>query len=119
MRSTLLTAITIGTRARLQQTGDEAVAGPDALLGVDHHQAAVGIIELRLHAVLHPLGERIAWALDTGQIDQHQLPVRAAGHGPDRSARRLRLVGDDRDLAPDQRVGQRRLADVRTAGEAR
>ena len=117
VRSTLLTAITTGTGAASQQAGDEPVARPDPLLGVDHEQAAVGVGELALDPSLHPLGERVARALDAGQIDEHELPVGAGGDAADRAARRLRLVGDDRDLRADDRVGERRLADVGPAGE--
>src|SRR2546430_3683943 len=35
----------------------------------------------------------------------------------DRASGRLRLVGDDRDLAADHRVDERRLADVGPPGE--
>ena len=38
-------------------------------------------------------------------------------HAADRAARGLRLVGDDRHLLADERVDERRLADVRPAGE--
>ena len=37
--------------------------------------------------------------------------------GADRAPGRLRLVRDDRDLAADERVDERRLADVRPAGQ--
>ena len=45
----------------------------------------------------------------------HSLGAR--GDAADRAARRLRLVGDDRDLVADDRVDERRLADVRPPGE--
>ena len=38
-------------------------------------------------------------------------------HAADRAPRGLRAVGDDRDLLADDRVDERRLADVRPAGE--
>ena len=41
----------------------------------------------------------------------------AVGDAADRAARRLRLVGDDRHLGADDRVGERRLADVRPPGQ--
>ena len=74
--------------------------------------------ELALDAPLHALGERVARALHAGQVDEHQLAVVAVGgDAADRAAGRLRLVGDDRDLGADDRVDERRLADVRPAGE--
>ena len=94
--------------------------GPDPLLAVDDEEHGVGALELVLDPALHPLGEHVARALDPGQVDEHQLPARgdvgrdtAAG-----AAGRLRAVGDDRDLGADDRVDERRLADVRAPGEA-
>ena len=116
-RSTLLTAIVTGTFAPLSSAGDEAVAGTQALLGVDDQQAAVGVGQLVLDAVLHPLGERVARALHAGQVDEDQLPVGAGGDAADRAPGRLGLVGDDRHLGADDRVGERRLADVRAPGQ--
>ena len=73
--------------------------------------------QLVLDPPLHPLGERVARTLDAWQVDQHQLPVRDPGDGPDRAPGRLRLVGDDRDLAAHERVRERRFADVGPAGQ--
>ena len=102
---------------RAQQVGDEPVAGAEALLGVDDQQAAVRIGELVLDPVLHPFGELVARTLDARQVNEDQLPVGPVGDAADRPPGRLGLVGDDRDLGADDRVGQRRLADVRPAGK--
>ena len=101
----------------LERAGDEPVSGPDALLGVEHEQRGIGVAHLTLHARLHALGQRVARALDAGEVDEHELRVAAHGDAADRAARRLRLVGDDRDLLPHDRVDERRLADVRAARE--
>ena len=101
----------------LERAGDEPVAGADALLGVEQEQRGVGVAHLALDARLHALGQRVARALDARQVDEHELRVAAHGDAADRAARRLRLVGDDRDLLPDDRVDERRLADVRASGE--
>ena len=73
--------------------------------------------ELERDPPRHPLGQRVARALHAGQVDEHELPVRAVRDAADRAARRLRPVGDDRHLGADDRVGQRRLADVGPARE--
>ena len=66
----------------------------------------------------HARGERVARALDAGQVDEHELDVVAAlVHAADRPARRLRPVGDDRHLLADDGVDERRLADVGPPGE--
>ena len=100
-----------------QGAGDEAVARADALLAVDEQQRRVGLAELALDARLHALRQRVARALHAGQVDEHELRAAAHRDPADRAARRLRLVGDDRDLLADDRVDERRLADVRAAGE--
>jgi hypothetical protein len=100
-----------------QKRREEAVAGADALLPVHDEQRDVGVGELALDARLHPRGERVARALHARQVDEHDLAVIVRRHAADRPPRRLRLVGDDRDLPPDDRVHERRLADVRPAGE--
>ena len=76
-RSTLLTATTTGTPARARALGDEAVARADALLAVEHEQRGVGVGQLALDAPLHALGQRVARALDAGQVDEHELRVAA------------------------------------------
>jgi hypothetical protein len=96
---------------------DEAVAGPHALLAVQDEQRRVGVGQLALHPALHPLGQRIARPLHARQVDQHELPVVARRDSADRPARRLRPVRHDRDLLADDLVEDRRLADVRAAGE--
>src|SRR5205814_2310185 len=59
----------------------------------------------------------IAWALEARQVGEDELVVLRVRDPEDATARRLRLVGDDRNLAAAQRVHERRLADVRPAGD--
>ena len=65
------------------------------------------------HADVHPV-ER---AMDAGGVEEHHLRVGVMSHTEDSRPRRLRLVGDDRQLGADQPVEQRRLARVRAADE--
>ena len=69
----------------------------------------------RVDRVLHPLGERVERPLEARQVGEDELVVVAVRDPEDAAARRLRLVGDDRDLAAAERVHERRLADVRPA----
>ena len=96
---------------------DEAVARADALAPLTHEQRGIGVRHLALDAALHALGQRVARALDAGEVDEHELMVGGRRHAADRAARRLRLVRDDRDLSADEAVDERRLADVRAPGE--
>ena len=94
---------------------DEAVAGADPLARREHEHDAVDVLERRVDRALHPLGERVERALEAGQVGEHELVVVAVRDAEDAAPRRLRLVGDDRDLAAAERVDERRLADVRPA----
>ena len=114
-RSTLFSAITTGHAEREDALGDEAVAGADPLAGREHEHDAIHILERRVHRALHPLGERVERALEARQVGEHELVVVAVRDAEDAAARRLRLVGDDRDLAAAERIDERRLADVRPA----
>ena len=75
--------------------------GPDALLAVDHDQGQVGVRQLALDPVLHPLGEHVARALHAGQVDEDELAagLDVGGDAADRPPRRLRAHRDDRDVA--------------------
>ena len=106
-----------GHARALQRLRDEAVARADLLLAVQHEQRGVGVRERALHLALHPLGERVARALDAGQVDEHELPVVAGRDAADLAARGLRLVGDDRHLAAHDLVHERGLAGVRAPGQ--
>ena len=63
-RSTLLTTTTSGTPAGARRSAMKRSPGPIALLAVEHEQRGVGLGQLVLDAPLHPLGERVARALD-------------------------------------------------------
>ena len=85
------------------------------------NSAASQSAELALDAPLHALGERVAGLLHAGQVHEHELKRLALALSvddpADRPPRGLRLVRDDRHLRADERVDERRLADVRPAGD--
>ena len=118
-RSTLLTAITTGTGAPASASAMKRSPGPPTPCSpLTTNSAASASLELGLDAALHPLGQRVARALHARQVGQHELEASGArDDAADRAPGRLRLVGDDRDLLADHRVDERRLADVRPAGE--
>src|SRR5262249_54169779 len=64
-----------------------------------------------------PLTEQRARLVDPGRVDEHDLHLGTGEHPPHLRARRLGLVGDDRDLRPEHCVEQRGLADVGTSDE--
>ena len=115
-RSALLRAITTGRPARLQRLGHEAVAGPaDALLAVEHEQRRVGLARARsprAAACGAVSASRGRWTPGRSTSTSCAAAARRRRHAADRPAGRLRLVGDDRDLVADDRVHERRLADV-------
>ena len=96
---------------------DEPVTRADPLARREDEQHRVDVLERLVDGALHPLGHRVERALEAGQVDEHELVVLAVRDARDAAPRRLRLVGDDRDLAARERVDERRLADVRPAGD--
>src|SRR3954453_8918374 len=102
-----------GQTGSLDGLGDEGVSGADLLVAFDDEERSVRVAQLRVHAPLHALGQRIAWPLDARQVDHDDLPVSAGGDAADGTARRLRPWRGDRDLGPDDLIQQRRFAGVR------
>ena len=96
---------------------DEAVAGADPLPRGEDEEDRVDVLERLVDGALHALGHRVERALEAGQVDEHELVAVAVDDAGDPPPRRLRLVGDDRDLAAGQRVHERRLAHVRAPGD--
>ena len=98
-RSILLTTITTGHAEREDAARDVAVARADPLARVDDEQHRVDVVVHRLvDRVLHALGQRVDRLLPAGQVDEDELRVVGRVHAADAVARRVRLVGDDRDL---------------------
>src|SRR5262245_40172871 len=95
--------------------GDESVAGADPVARGGDEEDGVDALEGGVDRPLHVLGQGIARALEARQVGEDQLVVLAVRDPEDATARRLRLVGDNRDLAAAERVDERRLADVRPA----
>ena len=70
-----------------------------------------------LDAVLHARRQRVDRLLPAGQVDEHELRVVRRPDTSDPVPGRMRNTGDDRDLLAGERVDERRLADIRTAGD--
>ena len=92
---------------------DETVAGADPLPRREDEEDPLDLLERRVDRPLHALGERVERPLEARQVGEHELPVVAVRDPKDPPPGRLRLVGDDRDLAAAERVDERGLADVR------
>ena len=105
-----------GHAEREHTARDEVVPRADPIAGGDDEQHGVDVVERGIDRSLHALGERVHRSLEPGEIDEHELPVRAVGDAEDPTARRVRHLRRDRDLVPCQRVDERRLADVRPSG---
>ncbi len=73
-----------------QRPDDEAIAGANPLLAVDHDQSQIGVGQLTLDPPLHALGQDIARPLHARQVDQDQLAAqRRRSVGTPRIARRV------------------------------
>jgi hypothetical protein len=96
---------------------DEAVAGADALARRQHEQDSLDVFERGVDRALHVLRQRVERPLKPREVREHELVVVAVGDPEDPPPGRLRLVRDDRHLAAAEGVDERRLADVRPAGD--
>ena len=89
----------------------------EAARGIDQHSDDIGVVRpcpgVRHHGAIEPALRRE----DAGRIDEDELRAARDGDAAQQRARRLHLVGDDRDLAADERVDQRRFADIGRADE--
>ena len=92
---------------------DEAVSRTDPLACREHEQDRFDVFERPVHRALHVLGERVERPLETRQVGEDELIVVTVRDAEDPSPRRLRLVGDDRNLSAGECVHECRLADVR------
>ena len=101
-----------------RDVGGGEVALDDPLARVDQHERDVGALggleRAQLRVVLDPLA-LLALAAQAGGVDQQERAAVVLEHGVDRVARRARHLRDDRALGADERVEERRLADVRPA----
>ena len=86
---------------------------PSLLGDVDDEDDDVDV-EDRLHRLVeHGPVEAVERPVEARRVDEDDLPVGAVEHAEDAAPRRLRLVGDDGDLRPDEGVDERRLPRVR------
>ena len=91
----------------------------ETALGVDQHGDDVGVVGagpgVRDHGAVEPaLGRK-----DARRVDEDELRLARDRDAAQQRARGLHLVGDDRHLGADQRVDQRRFADIGRADRAR
>ena len=119
-RSVFVTIATFGVPDDLGELlGDEAVAGPDRLVGRQAEADDVDLGPGRAYLGVETLAQQRPRPVQPGGVEQDELGVRTvhdAAHDPPCG---LRLAGRDGDLLADQRVGQGRLAGVGPADEAR
>ena len=97
--------------------GDEAVAGSDPLPRGEDEEDGLHFLEGGVDRLLHPLGELVERPLEARQVCECELVVVAVRDPEDAPPRRLRLVGDDRDLAAAQGIDESGLPDVRPSGD--
>ena len=98
--------------AALQLGQDALHVLVDPLGRIDHQHHDVGVARPAPGRLHHGPVETAARGEDAGRVDEHELARALDGDAAQRHARRLHLVADDRDLGPDQRIDQGRLAGV-------
>ena len=104
-------------RRQIEMTGDPLIAGAERLGRIDHEADRIDVADAVERRCVDPLAERRDRFVQTGRVDEDHLRVGGRQDAAHASARRLRLVADDRHLAPAHRVDERRLADVRSPDE--
>ena len=86
--------------------------------GLDDEQRHVAVLERLVDLPRHePVQRALRAPRMPRRIDEHRLIGAAIQHAEHALARRVRLVRDDAELLADERVQQRRLADVRPADD--
>ena len=114
----MFSAMTTGLLEPEHASRDEPIAGADVRTGVDDEEHGVDVVEGGIDGLLHALGERVHRALEARQVDERELVVGAVGDAEDPTAGRVGDGRRDRDLLAAESVDERRLADVRAAGDA-
>jgi len=108
----------LGLRApRNANPGPVFVTHPDGLGRVDEEADHVDLAQRREGAAVGALAQQRARLVDPGRVEEHDLRVLVGANAAHLRARRLRAVGDDRDLAADELVQERGLADVGSPDE--
>ena len=102
-------------RARLVE--DRVGVALDAALGVDQQHDDVGVLGAAPGGGHHRLVEPALGLEDARRVDEDDLRGAVGGDAAHDGARRLHLVGDDRDLGADEPVDQRRLAGIGRADQ--
>jgi hypothetical protein len=103
---------------RAQLVRDELVAPAHRLVGRHAEPDDVDLGPRLADDVVEPAAEQRAWLVQAGRVDDDELRGGPVQDSADRVPRGLRAARRDRDLLPDQRVGQRRLAGVGPPDEA-
>ena len=94
----------------------ELVACPDSFPGGEDEEDGFDVLEGSVHGALHVFRQRVERTLEPRQVGEDELIVVPVRDPEDPAARRLRLVGHDRDLPAGEGVHDRGLADVRPPG---
>ena len=85
---------------------------------LDHEHDEIRIGERRGGGAIHGAIERALFAeMQPGRIDEGDLHAGTIEHAEHAMARGLRPRGDDGEFLADERIEQRRLADVGTADQ--
>src|SRR5215217_319532 len=95
----------------------ERVPPPDAGRGVDHLNDRIDAVGQFADDLVHPRAQRGPRLVEPRRVYEDDLHLGRRHDPADPLPRRLRFVGDDRDLLSDERVYERRLADVRPADD--
>ena len=102
---------------RLQALEDVVLARAHLLGRIDDEEDGVDFLQSALCRLDHVLAELVLWLVDARRVEEDDLGIRLRQDAEDAVLRGLRLIAHDGDLLADQRVDERRLADVRAADD--
>src|SRR5690606_7773269 len=106
------------TRKIIEPLVDEAVARPDLLIGRHAERDEVDVPQGRLDQGVEALAEQRARPVHTRRVDDDELAAGAVNDATNGASSGLRFRACDGNLLADERVRERRFADVRAADKA-
>ena len=103
--------------ARADDLQNLLVVGAEAVGGIEQHEHRVGLADRAPGGVDHSLVEEASRPVNSGKVDPEELGPGDRLDPEHAKPGRLRAFALDRHLGAQHAVEERRLADVRTAGE--
>ena len=96
---------------------DEEVARAFLFIPGNEEQDGVDVAQGLISRFIHEFPQLMLWLVDARRVEEDDLTFVVRMDAEDAVARRLGLIGDDRDFMLDDAVDECRLADIRAADD--